>query len=247
MPAWFILMMPQLIAGLSKLLASRVALNKQNRYNSPIEQMRRIREAGLPFAAFEAGQAGSQSQLPDLSGFDTIGSAVGTGITQGNQMKLFFELLRKAGFDADIRGNEADISTAERDALMNNFVDYGAGNKVPIAGAKKLAEFEITKFGQWSAGHKEAMDAIDRKIKEERFDSGRLVEILDEEFDRLVNTNKAMRQAWQGNEDKDAAFKTIVEIMKGSDGKLGFMEALLIQIMKSLSGGVSGGGVNLGF
>lgn len=250
LPAWFILMMPQLIAGLGKLVASRVALNKQNRYNSPIEQMRRIREAGLPFAAFEAGQAGSQSQLPDLSGFDQIGGAIGTGITQSNQIKMFEELLRRAGADADVSENLRDLSDSERDAMLNNSVDM-YGKPIPLAGAKKVLEFNILKFGAWSAEHKERVDDINRKVLESRFDSGQLQKIADEEFERLVNSNKQMIQAWETNDKQNAAFQKIIDTMQGSDGKLGFMEALLIEFLKAIGGGFKsdskGTSGNIGF
>lgn len=245
LPAWLILMMPQLIAGLSKLITSRVSLNKQNRYNSPIEQMRRIREAGLPFAAFEAGQAGSQSQLPDLSGFDQIGSAIGTGITQGNQMRMFLELLRRAGADADIAENLRDVSNEETKGLMSTVESDFTGMPESIASAGKVLDFKMKEYGVWQAKYKTDMEEIDSKIKAARFDSGQLQNVFDEEFEKLVNTNKSMRQLWQSNEAKNSAWKKIVNTME--KGGLSFFEALLIQVMSSMGGGISGGGVNLGF
>lgn len=247
MPAWFLLMLPQLIGGLGKLLASRSAINRQNVYNSPVAQIGRLKEAGLPFAAFEAGQAGSQSQLPDLTGFDTIGNAIGTGIQQGNQLEMFQELLRKASADADTAGFLRDVTREETKGLLSTVESDLTGMPQSIASANKVLEHRMRELGVWSADHKEAMDNIQRKILQSKFDSGYLQKLADEEFDRLVNTNKAMRQLWQSNEEKGAAFKRIVEAIKGSDGKLGFWEALLIQVMSGLSGGISSGGVNLGF
>lgn len=243
MPGWLLLMLPQLIAGLAKLIGSKSALNKQNFYNSPAQQISRLKAAGLPYAAFEAGQAGTQSQLPDLSGFDTIGNSVGMGINQSNQMKMFIELLRKAGFDADIRGNERDISNEERDFALEQ--RDGAFGSMSNARYRKKLEVEMQEQGFWIQKFTSEMTEIDSLIKSARFEKGDLMKQAEEEFQRLIITNKLANQLWDSNDKKNRAFQKIVDTM--SKGGLGFIEALLLQFMGSLSGGFSGGGMNLGF
>lgn len=245
MPAWFILMLPQLIAGLGKLISSRSALNKQNIYNSPVEQISRLRAAGLPYAAFEAGQAGSQSQLPDLSGFDNLGSAVGTGINQGNQMRMFEELLRKASADADVAGNLRDVSNEITDFELES--RDGPFGSMSNARYQKKLEVEMKEQGFWVQKFQLELIEIDRLIKASRFETGDLMKQADAEFDKLIIGNKLANQLWESNDAKNKAFQRIIDTMEGSDGKLGFVEALLIQLISSLSGGAEGGGMKIGF
>lgn len=196
MAPWLALMLPQLIAGLGKLISSNSAIDKQNRYNSPFESMQRIRAAGLPYAAFEGGQAGSQSSLPDLSGWDNIGSSVGTSINQSNQMKSFEQLLRKMMADADVSENLRDVSNEETIGQLGYTYTDPNGNSVPIARVGKLLDFQLKEYGAWMAKHNEKMLKIDKLIKEARYDSGQLMNAADEEFNKLVNTNKLMEQVW---------------------------------------------------
>lgn len=245
MPQWFLLMLPQLVAGLGKLIGSKTALNKANIYNSPVSQLARLKAAGLPYAAFEAGQAGAQSQLPDFSGFDNIGNAVGMGIQQSNQVKMFTELLRKAMADADVSENLRDVSNEETIGSLGYTYKDPEGKMVPIARISKLLDFQLKEYGTWSAKYRSEMEKIDNLIKSARFKDGSLLAQAQEEFNRIVNANKLADQLYKSNEAKNAAFQKIVNTM--SKGGLNFFEALLIQMLSSMSGGFSGGGMNLGF
>lgn len=247
LPAWFLLALPSLIAGMGQLIGSSAAVQRQNRYNSPFEQIKRLRAAGLPFAAYAAGQAGNQSQLPDFSGFNMVGNAVGQGITQSNQVKMFRELLRKAGFDADIRFNEREISNEETIGALSYTFEDPFGQDVSIARGNKLLDFRIKEYGSWIAQHNARVTEIDRLIKESRFESGKLMDMAEAEYDKLIQSNKLMKQAYDTAESKNAAFQKIVDTMKGSDGELSFWQALLLQFVGAMSGGVSGGGMKLGF
>lgn len=244
LPAWLLLMIPHLIAGAGKLIGSASAIRAQNRYNSPFQQVQRLKAAGLPFAAFSAGQAGNQSQLPDFSGFDNIGNAVNSGINQSNQIDMFRELLRKAGFDADIRENEAALSAED-------FLEMGMSGRV-INGEyitnqrfMKRMEIEMKEMDWWYKRYEGRIKEIDAKIKEDLAASGKLSEGAEAEIDRLLLSNKLLRQQLKSNDDRAAAQAKIVETM--SKGGLSFWEALMLQVLGGLSGGISGGGMNLGF
>lgn len=79
----------QIIGGMIERGQSRRAIERQNEYNTPVNQLARLREAGLPFAAFSDTAAGNQSQPQETrdSGLGEIGQYASTRMMQ-KQMEL---------------------------------------------------------------------------------------------------------------------------------------------------------------
>lgn len=103
---WIAAALPALIGVAGNVLnrsQSKGDIAKQNAYNSPGQQVARLRAAGLPMAAMEHAQAGTQSALPQTSGKEIGGNIAGYVSTQTQlmQLKILQEELRLKGAEAD--------------------------------------------------------------------------------------------------------------------------------------------------
>ena len=61
LPVWLLPLLKSVlpaIGGIGSTIAGVTAQESMNRYNDPRRQLQRLNAAGLPFAAFQAGQAG---------------------------------------------------------------------------------------------------------------------------------------------------------------------------------------------
>lgn len=85
---------------------------RQNAYNHPLNQVRRLRESGLPMAALTGGMAGAQSALPQtIDAGGTLNKYVTTQ-QQLQQLELVKEEIR-------LKRAEADKFSAERDWYLS--------------------------------------------------------------------------------------------------------------------------------
>lgn len=96
----------QLIGGLFNRGGSRGAINRQNEYNSPLEQVKRLREAGLPMAAMTGAGAGNQSQAQ---------TETGSGISEGINTYIQTSLQRK---QMDLIEAQIRVQDAQEKALQ---------------------------------------------------------------------------------------------------------------------------------
>lgn len=91
---------------------SRRDIERQNEYNSPINQVRRLNEAGLPMSAMTGNITGNQSALPQTSGTGVAGaggkiaSYITTAIQQ-QQLELLVAQTKKENAEA----NKADAES----------------------------------------------------------------------------------------------------------------------------------------
>lgn len=121
-------LIPTLITAVGSIVGRRQSqgdIARQNAYNSPAQQVARLREAGLPMAAMEGGHAGTQSALPEISG-DKIGGSIGSYVTtqtQLMQLKILQEELR-------LKGAEADKFQAETNWLLSGKGEDRAGTNL---------------------------------------------------------------------------------------------------------------------
>lgn len=92
---------------------------RTNAYNHPREQVKRLREAGLPLASMFTGSGGSQSQSLNTPNIDpTLGSAKGldnyfTNRMQKKQLELMDQELRIRSADADLKEIGRDWARAD--------------------------------------------------------------------------------------------------------------------------------------
>lgn len=103
---------------------SRRAIDRQNEYNSPKNQVQRLREAGLPYAALTNSISGNQSQTQAYteSGF---GEAIGGGIDkfiQTTQQKKAIEAIdaqiNATNAQAEATHSQREKTNAERDTIL---------------------------------------------------------------------------------------------------------------------------------
>lgn len=241
-------LLPYLIpamAGLGSAAMSAGAVNRMNRYNDPRAQLQRLNAAGLPFAAFAQGQAGSQSSLPDTSG-------VAEGINQGaanfmmnrmqkkqielidEQIKTQKALERKTWSDALFSHSQARVASAEADEKLS---EYGSINEKPSNLAFLMGkEREIKELEVFTKKYDNEIKRIDSLFKSEAYQSGKLTKQLDAEIDGLLLRNDLARQQFKDNQTRTVARNEIIDRMKKNGLSVG--EALVIQIMNALTGGL---------
>lgn len=128
---------------------------RQNAYNSPAQQVKRLREAGLPIAAMEGGYAGEQSQLPETSGREIGGNIASyiTTQTQLQQLKILEEEWR-------LKRTEAERNEAETTWLLSQRgTDTQGTNMTQSLGFKQDLEGAQAKGQQFASeilGHQAA-------------------------------------------------------------------------------------------
>jgi len=97
-----------LAASAFKGIFDTVQTGFQNRYNSPVQQLRRLRKAGLPLAYMYQGRVNQQSDAPKLSIDPTIGTAQQIGLHQQDEVNK--AQIRKIG--AEVVGKNIENKKA---------------------------------------------------------------------------------------------------------------------------------------
>lgn len=104
--------------------------DRVNAYNHPKEQIKRLKEAGLPLATMFGGQGGSTS-----SSIDTPNVDPSLGVAEGLQKGALFAMQKKqmAIMDQELRVKtaEADIKEDERNYQLGRTLDSSDGKNIP--------------------------------------------------------------------------------------------------------------------
>lgn len=245
-PLWLILALTQLGGGIVNAATSQGQINRMNRYNDPRAQLQRLNAAGLPFAAFSQGQAGSQSNLPDMSG---IGEGIkNTGILylqnqmQKKQIEMLNEQIETA--KATTRKTWAEARTAhavarETDERVNeNLSEFGFPRITPPSNLAWLMEQdrEVKSLDTDMKKYDRDMKEIDSLFKSDQYKSGRMVKLVQAEIDNLLAKLDITKQLYNNNEKATIARNELIARME--KGGLSFGEALIIQVMNALTGGL---------
>lgn len=135
--------------GLVDRFISKGDIAAQNAYNSPKEQLARLREAGLPMAAMTGQTSGNQSVIPEQGNFKaSIGESMKTSMTLA-QMKILKE-------EARLKGSEADLNEARRNYLLSGMGEDVAGTNLTgiLKGERQLQQNQIEggRFANMLAG-----------------------------------------------------------------------------------------------
>lgn len=242
LPAWLLALIPGLIGGFAKSAMSQGAVNKMNWYNSPASQLRRVMEAGLPAAAFFGGQAGQQAQMPDYSG---IGESISNfQITRGQQIQqeLLMEQIRKMMADADVSENLRDISNEETLAGLDIRAIRGG---IPRTDAymNKRADYEMKENALGLLKNQHDISTVEKNVR--IFLEQNQKDKAKAELDKLLLQLDIGGQAMENERVRTIARNAIIGRME--EGGLSLLEAILIQVMSSIGGGVSNTGANIGF
>jgi len=128
MPGWIIPALKTAAPYIAEFAQGQIAraqsqgdIARQNAYNSPLQQIARLREAGLPNAALLNGsQAGNQTSLPQTN--KGISSFIQTQ-TQLKQLEILKAEIR-------LKNAEADESGARRDWLLDGRGEDKAGTNL---------------------------------------------------------------------------------------------------------------------
>ena len=232
LPVWLLPLLKSVlpaIGGIGSTIAGVTAQERMNRYNDPRRQLQRLNAAGLPFAAFQAGQAGNQSQLPDFGGIQQAGQSLGdfmTNFQQAEQGKLTLDNLKEAGRSASAA---ADVAESNRDVTLEENIyqlDQGKFNTRAFLDGSRDVELRMKE-------HQRDLAELDLKMKQELNDSGKLTEKLQAEIDLLLQNIVKGKKYLETQDDLDNARDMIVNKMK--EGGTNIWEAFAISILTAMS------------
>jgi len=94
-------------------------VNAQNKYNSPLGQLKRLRKAGLPLAYMYQGKINQQSTSPTLSIDPDLGVTEQKQL--GNQTRLTDEQINKLKAETENLGFDKDLKWYERERERAKF------------------------------------------------------------------------------------------------------------------------------
>jgi len=215
-------------AQLAQSVVSGFNNRAMNRYNSPKKQLSRLRAAGLPFAAFTAGQAGNQSTLPDVSG---IGAA-------GDTLSKYFGS-RNDQVDYRVKKNLADISDEDTKALFDNSYGPAEAPTNPIRIKRQLEAIQNL-YDMDNSSNRRLMEEMDKEFRLGNYNDGTMKKRYDAETEKILLGNRLGEQLFKNTEILTAARNELIGRMQ-KDG-LSFMEALLITVLSSVSGSMNADG-----
>lgn len=165
----------------------------QNEYNTPANQLKRLKEAGLPAAAFFSGGVSSQSDQPRSVNVDpTLGAAEG----MSNFFKNRFQNAQLRLLDAQTRQQNATADEAEgRTAILKSPMDNYLGGTSTFQGVqmsthlgKEQADKAAADAGQMIANQVAASNENDI-----------LGALKRGELDKLLTGNDILRQIFADN------------------------------------------------
>lgn len=221
---------------------SRKAIDRQNEYNKPINQLQRLREAGLPHAAFVNGQAGNQSQAQIAE--SGVGEGIQNGINtfiQTSMQKKQIELL-----DAQIQATKAQAAKTEVEGnslatdLQIKQGDPTVGE--PISYGQRMAKFEhdMREIQLFSQRNNWEMQKLENEMRAELIKDGTLSEITRKSLESMIAALKLSAQA----HNRGLIMDRLVEQMK--KGGIGLAEALAMAMaMGDLHSPVSFPNINI--
>lgn len=203
---WLAAAIPSLISGAGNIFGSMISrgqsrrdVQAQNLYNNPVNQLARLREAGLPYAAFANNQAGTQSSLPTTSGegVGEAGNKLGEHINtqlQLKQLKLLDEQIKTQEWETQKKGQEWAALVRQ-----GNYEDMDMDNNTPIsAGARKYtAEVKAAEAHKLIQENHAEMSRIDAEVKRDLHNTGTLSTTTRKHLEILINQLDLGKQAFR--------------------------------------------------
>lgn len=204
---------------------SKRDIQEQNEYNSPINQVNRLREAGLPMAAFGGGTStGNQSALPIQSG-----QQVGAGISNFITTQLTLKQLKL--LDAQIANTQQEAQSKAIDNQLKQ-LDPTAGDPVSYGARMQKLDYEMKLIQKSMSENSKQIQDIDLAIKKDLHADGTLSEITRKQLEGLINAVALSKQTL----NKGLVMDTIIEKMK-NNGMSAFEALLLAFSMNQMSTG----------
>lgn len=211
-------------------------IEAQNKYNSPVEQVKRLRAAGLPLAAMFSGSGASQqSDLPRATNVDpTMGTAEGMSNyfqnrLQKQQLPLLQaqnDLLQAQIFKTREEGRNAaasaDIQEGQRDWMKTVEPGFYQGT-----GTNQFRELNATrdlKNAQWwTEENRSKIQAVLGRISEATEETQKKSYI--ETLAKIFKTNKLLDQQFDLNQ-----LETQINNALSSAGKMNWLPAILMKL-----------------
>lgn len=221
---------------------ARKDLERQNRYNSPAEQLKRLKEAGLPAAAFFSGGVSSQSDQPRSTEVspDLGTSAFFDKFAMNQLQKKQLEIM-----DAEVREKRANASLKESEAqwlltnrMSNQDPSFAPGTVHPRQHLLLQADMNMKDYQVRNIRITNEIEETVNKIKKleldnrSDYDRNRMAQ----EVVKLVMQNDMMKQVIDTTRDKMVFMRAVSQGFQ-KDGIKG-IEAILFNLMYG-EGGVN--------
>lgn len=216
-------------------------LERQNIYNSPAEQLKRLRDAGLPAAAFFSSGASSQSDQPRSVNVDpTLGAAQGvnnffTNRLQQAQIRAMEAQIantqaqtRSANADADIKESARDFELSNWDASDDRF-QKPLFNKLQTERRKLLAEAELAEvrrdIERITASYKNDMSFVELERNKEELNRVRA------SIKETLSRNDLLREQFTNMQHFTSWQHRVISEWEKSGGKVSTIELLLERLL----------------
>lgn len=177
--------------------ASRGAIRRQNEYNLPVNQVRRLAEAGLPHAAMINAQAGNQSQAQPYTE-SGVGEAIQGGIQnyiQTTQQKKAIEAI-----DAQIEATNAqrDKTLAEKNTIEFDLSmkqeDPTLGTGTSYVSRTQNLEYEYRQLQNEMARMNNDFRLIENVVQRDLYYDGTLTNTSRQQLKNLMMQSKTMQK-----------------------------------------------------
>lgn len=212
-----------------------VQRRKERLYNSPANQVKRLREAGLPTAA-GSNITGGQVQPATVGGGDNYGTNalndnLGKSITRQidkKKLDLVGEEIRSAKANADIQSGVAEWM---KDKTENYLGSIQTNQAAQLDFHKSILESEeILKNNQ------QFITGIEREIKEWARDKGYLSKEIIAKIDQVLAQTGLTKEQTSSLSDQRKAREVILDLMKKNGMNL-FESLTYMLITKYMGGG----------
>lgn len=231
------------IGGLASYFMSEAAIQRQNRYNLPKNQIQRLREAGIPLVAAKYFD-NTQKSLPDTSGIQYASEGLSSYIHTEKELKEIENLknsIRKLGAEADIAENLKQLSDEDIKYWIDNGVNLKnfTGNNYQY---KKFLEMGIVEANHMIAGHEQKIKEIDKNVAVAT-EANQIKEAAEKVTD-IIQSWKLKRNVRLNNEQMQSAAHAIIQHMK--KGGLSFWEAIIMNTLLSFGAKIQAPGIQIG-
>lgn len=231
---WFIQALPaiiQALGGIGDHFSSRNAINRQNRYNEPINQVRRLNEAGLPLAALDGtAQAGNQSNTPQSHIGDAANkiSDYTTTSVQRKQLELI---------DAQIQATKAQAAKTEVEAnslqtdLTVKQLDPTEGGAVSQGARMAVLEYQGKQLDNFLKENERRLREINLMIQGDLARDGIIQKVTRQQLINLTLQSSLYMQQFRTIHAATAAANQLIDSMQKSGGKMTTAEAFFHQLL----------------
>lgn len=219
-----------IVGGVVSNILSGINERKARLYNSPINQVKRLREAGLPLAAGSNITAGGGVSTK-VNDFGTTGATqnIGASITRQIDRKrvdILGEEIRSAKANADIRSGEAKWLGDQTENYLGSIQTNQAAQ---LDFQKSIAESnEVIQRNQ------SFITSIDAEVKESLREKGYLTKEVIARIDHVLAATGLTNEQKSSLEDQRQAREVILNLMRKNG--MNMIESLTYMLLTKFTG-----------